>query len=235
MPTSLRVMLIVGLLCFSSPIALADIISIESPDQSDDAQSYPRDANSWSISVPPYPLDINFGMGQIVNPVHSSGASPVQSDFARHDHFYTSAHVPDPSRAVVTYRFDTPTIVDQVEIIQHRNGITQLEAFVGDTLGTLNSVGSIFGPAGDNTTFNGLTEHGSDVFDFNNTVAGTYLQLVVRKTNAVDGWATYRMFPRTADGMRIAPATEVPEPKTMLLSLLAVGYLAISRRFRWQL
>jgi hypothetical protein len=55
------------------------------------------------------------------------------------------------------------TVVDQIEIIQHQNGITKIEAFVGDSVGSLTSIGSIFGPDGDVTGSSVFTETQSSV------------------------------------------------------------------------
>jgi hypothetical protein len=39
-----------------------------------------------------------------------------------------------------------------------------------------------------------------NVFDFNNTIAGTYFQVVIDKTSLVDGYALFRMFPEGSVG-----------------------------------
>lgn len=211
-------------------VGASSIIGISTPVGSDDAQSHPKDDNVWSVNTPPYPFDINTGIGFLINPTYPMApTSPVQSDFSRHDHVYSAANVPDPARAVVTYQFDMPTVIDQLEIIQHQNGMTRIEGFIGNSLGSLTSIGSIFGPSGDNTTFNGLTEGSSQVFDFNNTVAGTYFQFIIRKTNASDGWATYRAFPRSSDGTRI-PAATIPEPAACALCFSAIVGIALRIR-----
>jgi hypothetical protein len=141
---------------------------------SNEAQSHPKNDGVWSVSTPPFPLDINTGIGFLINPAHSTGPSPVASDFSRHDHLYSSPNIPIPTRAVVTYEFDMPTTVDQLEIIQHQNGITQIEGLVGNTLGSLSSIGTIFGPSGNVVGAGALPEHGSQVFDFNNPTAGNF-------------------------------------------------------------
>jgi hypothetical protein len=216
----------------SGPAEASGIIGISSPADSDDNQSHPNDDNVWSVNAPPFPFNTSSGIGYIINPAYPTDPTlAVPTEFSRHDHVYSAAHIPDPTRAVVTYQFNMPTAVDQLEIIQHRNGITMVEGFVGNSLGSLSSIGTIFGPSGDNTTFNGLTEGSSAVFDFDNAVAGTYFQFIVRKTNASDGWATYRAFPRLSDGTRISPA--VPEPATSALFMSAiVACTALLRRNR---
>lgn len=199
--------LVCGILAVSPCITPAlSIVGISTPIGSDDAQSRPRDDNVWSVSAPPFPFEVNSGIGFIINPNYSAAGSTLNpADFSRHEHIYSASNVPDATRTVVTYEFDSSTAVDQLEIIQHRNGITQIEGFVGDSLGLLVSIALIFGPNGDATGSNILTEYSSHVFDFNNTTARTFFQVVFQKTNEVNSWATYRAFPRLEDDTRSRP------------------------------
>ena len=143
-------------------------------------------------------------------------------------------HTPDPTRAVVTYTFDTSTVVDQLEIIQHQNGITKIEGFVGDSVGSLTSIGSIFGPDGDVTGFSVFAETETYVFDFDNTVSGKIFQFVIRKISHPTGYATYRAYPRNADGVRYeAVSNLVPEPTTLVIwSLLVTLGMSFCGRHR---
>jgi hypothetical protein len=120
------------------------------------------------------------------------------SEFTLHDHQYTAQpYVPDPNRAVVTYTFAEPIVVDQLEIIQWPDGVTRVEGFVGDALGSLTSIGNIFGPGG------GFGDGDSYVFDFDNAIPGSIFKFVITETSRADGYAVYRAFPRLADGTRI--------------------------------
>lgn len=189
------------------------IVGVSIPVGSMDASSHPLNDNVWSVSAPPFPLDVNTGIGFLINPV-------LGGIFSLHDHVYVSSNIPDPARAVVTYQFDEPVIVDQIDIIQHTNGITQIEGFVGNTVASLASVGTIFGPSGDVTGGGVFAEGQSYVFDFNNSQAGTFFQFVIRKTSLSNGYASYRAFP----DFTTAPTT-VPEPSTMYL--LGTGIVAL--------
>ena len=153
----------------------------------------------WSVAAPPYPLNVNLGIGYLINP-DESFVPMVAENFSMHDHdFFDNSrpavmlapYIPDPTRAVVTYTFDESVVVDQLEINQHTNGITQVEGFVGDSLESLVSIGSIFGPDGDVTGVEYFTETQSYVFDFDNETAGSIFQFVILKTSHATGYAAY--------------------------------------------
>ena len=224
LPTQFVAMAFAAVLTTISVAAHAAIVEISIPVNSSDAISHPLTNNVWTISVPPAPFDVATGIGFLINPTFAApGSSANPNDFTLHDHQYLSANVPDPSRAVVTFKFDTPTIVKGIEIIQHQNGISQVEGFAGDDPNNLTSLGSIFGPNGDVTGFGVFTEFSSQVFDFGNTTSGgTYFQMVVRKTSNPSGWASYRIFP-------IATST-VPVPAAFWLLGSALGGLGMMRR-----
>jgi len=219
------------------------IVDVSIPDNSQNDVCHPWVDDVWGVSAPPYPLNVNSGIGYIINPDDSFVPPMVAEDFSMHEHDFggqsrimIADHTPDPARAVVTYTFDSPTIVDQLEIIQHTNGISQVEGFVGDSVDSLTSIGPgpVFGPYDDVTGPYSFTETQSYVFDFNNGLApGKVFQFVIRKISHPTGYAAYRAYPRNADGVRYAAATAaVPEPASLIVwSLLgAIGIGAGWRR-----
>ena len=66
----------------------------------------------------------------------------------------------------MTLRFDSKVTIESLEIIQHTNGVTQVEGFAGNDVADLTSVGRVFGPLGDVTGSSVFTEGSSYVFDF---------------------------------------------------------------------
>jgi len=130
---------------FCAPAYAQRIQSVSIPVGSNDSGSHPLDDNVWTVSVPPYPFGVRTGIGVLVSPMFVPGSD----NFALHDHQYVEPHVPDPARAVITFRFDQPVAVSRIEVVQHQNGIAQVEGFVGDSLEALTSTGAVFGPLGD--------------------------------------------------------------------------------------
>lgn len=200
---------------WATPAASQTIVQVSIPEHSQDSMCRPRDEGVWSVSTtPPTPLNVNSGIGYILNPV-----PPITSGFhfALHDHQYVGAHVPDPGRAVVTYRFDTPAIVRKLDIRQHANGISRVEGQVSNDGTNWTSIGSVFGPAGDVTGYAAFTEHDIHSFDFGNTSqSGTYFRFIARKTNEAGGYAIYRAFPQFTSA---SDAPAVPEPSALALFL----------------
>ena len=213
----LPVLAVVALAVAAPQPAPADrITEVSIPLNSMDSGCYPLWHSTWTVSAPPYPLDVSTGIGWLL-----SDAAPVNPNFTLHDHVYASPHVPDPARAVVTYRFDGPTVVDQVHMIQHNNGIWKIDGYVGDSLAALALIGSATVPQV-------TSEYESSTFDFDNTVAGTYFRFIITGTDASSGYACYRAYPADSTGRRFDP---IPEPGS--LSLLALGVcLPLLRRRR---
>ena len=223
------------LVCGIGQIEGAVITGVSIPVNSQNDVCHPVVDDVWSVGTPPYPLNVDLGIGNIINP--GSFVPMVAEEFIFHDHdnlagqppVMLAPHIPDPERAVVTYTFNEPTVVDQLEILQHTNGITNVEGFVGDSIDSLISIDSIFGPAGDATGQFYFVETQSYVFDFDNSTAGSIFQFVIRKTSFSEGYAAYRAFPRNADGVRYSAAT-VPEPTTFCMLLMGVIVSLLFRR-----
>ncbi len=223
------------LVCAVGQAEASAIIGVSIPVNSQNDLCRPVLDDVWSVGTLSQPMDVNLGIGNLINPDESFVPMVVES-FSMHEHNFDgqpdiliAPHTPDPTRAVVTYTFDSPTVVDQLEIIQHTNGITRVEGFVGESVDSLTSIGSIFGPDGDATGAFHFAETQSYVFDFNNATAGSIFQFVIRKTSIDVGYAAYRAFPLDSDGARYAAAAgEVPEPSTLIIwSLLGATFLAV--------
>ena len=184
------------------------IIGISIPANSMDASCYPLNDNLWDVAAPAYPLNITNGIGYLV-----SDASI--SDFTLHDHVYLDAYVPDPTRAVVTYEFDQPLAVSGIDIVQHYDGITEIEGFAGDSLLSMTSVGSVYSPAGQANFVEGETS----TFTFSTPVSGKYFRFIIRSTSDGSGYAAYRAYPLATTGERIRPAHV--QPDELVYSLLS--------------
>jgi hypothetical protein len=108
-----------------------------------------------------------------------------------------------------------------------------VEAFVGSSLASLTSIGSVFGLSGDVTGFGAFSNGQEDVFDFNNTVGGAYFVLEIEKTNLSDGYGTFRIYPQDENGLAFGPALsalQVVEPSSLAILAFSIGAVAAVRR-----
>lgn len=154
------------------------------------------------VSVPPYPFNVQLGVGHLVNP-----AFPGSSlQFVLHDHVYAAPNVPDPSRARVRFEFTTPVTVGALAVMQHLNGISKIEGFAGNAANSLTSVGNVFGTQGDVVGQSVFADFFVDTFTFSNPTAGTIFEIVIRKTSLSNGWANFRIFPLDTNGQIIPTA-----------------------------
>lgn len=104
-------------------------------------------AGVWTAWVPPYPLATDSGIGRLLDRTNLATDLSRQT-FTLHSHLYQEPFVPMPF-AMVTYGFDVPTVVGGLEVVQHMNGISQIEGFVGDTPEAMRSIGLAFSQRGD--------------------------------------------------------------------------------------
>jgi hypothetical protein len=185
------------------------IKSVEIKQGSCDQPCYPADQATWHEDFP-ITDRVRVGIGYLVEPERFVW-TPIP--FSLHDHKYTQDHVPDDDRARIIYDFTASTAVNDVVVIQHSNGVVEVEGYVGDnphpsgpwrTLGIAQSrlVGSATGPGV-------FPEFARDVFEFRSPtpISGKCFMLVIRKTSLKDGWAMYRAYPRNKDGDALTPAS----------------------------
>jgi hypothetical protein len=173
------------------------IVAIATTVGGSDSNSAPRNENTWNITFPI--RDVNhIGIGYVVEPEPFHRNWVQGADFTMHDHAGTPG-VPDPSRAVITYRFNKPARVVEVMLIQHGNGVTQIEGYVGDNDNAMQSIGKAPSTSvGANLPpQDGRFVDGSrDFFYFPQTREGKLFRMVIRQTSGTNGYAMYRAYPR---------------------------------------
>jgi len=206
------------LMLVSTPVYARSIIGISIPVNSQSHLSRPAADNVFSAVVSGGVLNINLGIGIIVNPTY-----PLPGEnFALHQDQqvfstpYIAAWRPDPATSTVTFTFDTPTVVSGVELVQHVFGVTQITGRLGNSLGSLQSLGSVFGPSGDvfggGSVFVVPTDGVSQIFSFGNTSqAGTVFTFEVNKTVYYEAYGLFRAYPLDAQGNRIPAVVAIPK------------------------
>lgn len=235
-----RIAKLVGLLLAVSGPSFASVIEVSIPFNSQSPFTRPQIDQLWDATAVNGVLDVNTGIGIIINP-----GPVVQIDaleFGLHQDPlppsspYLSAGIPEPTSSTVTYTFDQQTIVSGVEVVQHVNGITQVTGLLGDSLLSMQSLGSVFGPSGNlvdpGCGAGGILPNGiSQVFDFgNSTLTGSIFQLTVNRTSCTFAYGAYRIFPLDEDGHRILAIndpSEIPEPGNGGTMVLLAGGLLL--------
>ena len=144
---------------------------------------------------------------------HPSGAmvlstSPVPTYILHLNGF--EKYSPPADRAMITYEFDRPESVTELECLVHVNGIVRMEGFAGDSLDELVSIGeaTVESAARDKPFPN---ERGAEIFKFpaDQVQAGRFFRFVVRETVLADGYANFQAFPRVAGNRRMDPTPEL--------------------------
>jgi PEP-CTERM motif len=218
----------------SSPANAVSIVEIEIKPNSQSTLSRPAIDNTYRVEAVGGVLNINLGIGIIANPTFLSAND--HTDFALHqdsqpNSTYYSNYVPDAESSTVYFRFDAPAIVRYVDIVQHFYGATKVAGAAGPDRNSLTALGSVFGPAGDQTT--GVLGPDGTIhrFDLGNTsVAGTWFAMTIDKGNFPSAFAIHRALLFDSQGNRIAPA--VPEPATHASMLAGLALLFVAARWR---
>jgi len=193
----------VALLAASLPAVSADtpsIVSVSAPPDSSDLYAWAFDTGIYSIAFPIKDPE-HIGIGYIVEPEPFHRTWSPMTDFVMHDHMYVAPGVPDPRRANITYRFDAPAKISEVLIVQHTNGIAQVEGFIGYDEENLKSIGFANSALGANLPLreNTFAEGYRDVFKFERAGEGKVFRVVITKTPLPNGYAVYRVYPRNSD------------------------------------
>jgi hypothetical protein len=196
-------------------IARRKIIGISIPVGSMNGSAYPANDGVWSVHTPPYPINENAGIGYLINPATFSSGS-----LTLFDNQYSN-NVPDPANASVTYEFETPVTITDLQIVQYIYGISQIEGFVGNTTNAMTSIGSVFGPWGDTSAV--FTEGQLYNFHFTNSLAGKYFRFVIRKTPQAAVYGVYRAFPIGGSGNDYVAAISPPNTVSYALLTAPVG------------
>jgi len=176
------------------------IRSIRIPEDSCDRNCYPLDQKTWKASFPIQDT-ARIGIGYIVEPqpfVKVWGPS----DFSFHDHKYVSEYVPDPNRAEIVYEFDFRTLVRDLIVLQHSDGITQIQGSVRDNDGEAwKGIGVAVSKNRKLATGSRVFDEGErDFFEFlPPLMPGRFLRIVIDRTSARGGFATYRIYPRNIE------------------------------------
>jgi len=126
----------------------------------------------------------------------------------------------DPSRAAITYRFDRPVQVSDLELIVHREGVTEIEGFAGDDEGALVSIGTARGQRENGELARVGKPYSEDraarVFSFRESQQrpGRVFRFFVRETVSPATFTNYAAFPRPVNGSRIAAVPSILQSRS---------------------
>jgi hypothetical protein len=190
------------------------IVEVSVPPDSSDGPSWSSNQNVWTETFPIKDVD-HIGIGYIVEPepFHRSWS---EADFVMHDHMYISPGVPDPRRANITYRFSKPAKIGEVLIVQHANGIGQIEGFIGNDEKSMKSIGRASSTLGANLPLKDGTfvDGYRDLFKFERSGEGKLFRIVITKTPLPNGYAFFRAYPRNGahKPYEVLSVEDVPKP-----------------------
>ena len=192
--------------------------------------SRPQIDGVYDLSAIDGVLNLDLGVAILLNPtapIPESGPAEFglhQNDSAQP---YSAPFVPNAVGSTVTYFFDIPTTVTGVEIIQHINGVARISGALGDTIGSLTSLGEATGP--------GIPLDFSDhFFSFGTSSApGTIFQLRIEQSWHPSAVAVYRTYLLDENTARIpAAGSEAPEPSTITMFCCLLAGPMIRRLYR---
>ena len=152
----------------------------------------------------------------VVRPSIIASSPSAEGHYVLHLNGYAD-HRPEPDQVTVTYYFNEPTTIAELELVVHQNGISRVEGFTGDAVDSLESIGEASHSAtGRNQPF--ANERGLHVFQFDGKRIGPgrVFRFIVRETSKPDGYANYQAYPRNLHHQRIPPTAELvpdaPQP-----------------------
>ncbi len=189
-----------------TPAAPPKIVTVQMPVDAADGPSWPRNQNCWRADFPIHNTN-QIGIGYIIEPPGFDPDALIREPFAMHDHHYQASQVPDPTRALVTFSFDKPAEISGVKIIQHTNGVSQIEGFIGQSADSLISMGIAESAFGDVPQGNLRFPEGYvDTFHFRQRATGKVFRFIIRKTSLSNGYAIHKAYPVDRSGQTYAPA-----------------------------
>ncbi len=167
-----------------------------------------------------FPVGSRRGIGWLVNsdlPVRVAGVSAEASEFALHvTGGYVAPHVPNPATATITFEFDRPAGIRAVEIVEHSNGISEIEVRTANSLADLEHHSTSLGVFTGSLGAGPFPEFATNRFPIlGGLTPRRYLRITVTRTALAQAFAAYRIFPYTWKGERVREveiATEQLEP-----------------------
>lgn len=175
------------------------ITRIAIPANSQDANCHAVRDQIWDYSFGPI-LPGNVGIGHLIEPLPYAPAWRQGTDFVLHDHQY-AGNQPTQARATIEIEFsDASAKVSELLVVQHGNGITEIDVSVGANFGALTPLGtSVSTVAGAKIGAGVFVDGQLDLFPIPRPTAGKVMKLYIRQTSLPSGFACYRIYPRDMD------------------------------------